>query len=243
MCGVAWSFPLLITARLLQGASAAVTRVLVIAMVRDLFEAEQMAKVMSLVSMVFMVMPVLAPNLGQLVLLVAQLAGDLPGAGGLWSHHAGLVVDRGCPRRSIPNIADRCILRRSPSAIRANLTDPLSRGYTVALTVSSGCLIAYISSIQQIVADAFHEGRYIGLVFAAVAAPMALASWTNSRVVGPFGMRRVGHLASAAFAVIALVHLGGGAGRARDARAASSSFRRSPCAASPSPRPTSARWR
>jgi DHA1 family bicyclomycin/chloramphenicol resistance-like MFS transporter len=73
--------------------------------------------------------------------------------------------------------------------------------------VSSGCLIAYISSIQQIVAEAFHEGRYIGLVFAAVAAPMALASWTNSRVVGRFGMRRVGHLAATAFALIAVAHL------------------------------------
>ena len=89
----------------------------------------------------------------------------------------------------------------------ATFTDPLSRGYTLALTVSSGCLIAYISWIQQIVADAFHEGRYIGLVFAAVAAPMALASWTNSRVVGRFGMRRVGHSAAAAFALIALGHL------------------------------------
>ncbi|HSQ82154.1 MAG TPA: MFS transporter, partial [Casimicrobiaceae bacterium] len=67
--------------------------------------------------------------------------------------------------------------------------------------------VAYIASIQQIVAEAFHEGRYIGLVFAAVAAPMALASWTNSHVVGRFGLRRIGHLASAAFAVIGLIHV------------------------------------
>ena len=54
-----------------MGASAAVTRVLVVAMVRDLFEAEAMARVMSLVFMTFMLVPVLAPNIGQAILLVA----------------------------------------------------------------------------------------------------------------------------------------------------------------------------
>ena len=46
------------------------------------------------------------------------------------------------------------------------IRDPLSRGYTLAMTISFAALIAYISSIQQIVFDAFGEGRLIGLVFA-----------------------------------------------------------------------------
>src|SRR5688500_6263479 len=71
LCGLAGSFELLVAARALQGASAAVTRVLVVAMVRDLFESEAMARVMSLVFMVFMLVPVLAPNIGQLILLFA----------------------------------------------------------------------------------------------------------------------------------------------------------------------------
>ena len=63
-----------------MGASAAVTRVLVVAMVRDLFEAEAMARVMSLVFMVFMLVPVLAPNIGQADPAVRAVAGDLPRA-------------------------------------------------------------------------------------------------------------------------------------------------------------------
>ena len=47
------------------------------------------------------------------------------------------------------------------------LRDPQSLGYTLALTISFSALVAYISSIQQIIFDAFHEGRFIGLVFAA----------------------------------------------------------------------------
>ncbi|MFN2474378.1 MAG: MFS transporter, partial [Sphingomicrobium sp.] len=71
-CAVASSFPLMIAGRVLMGAAAASTRVLVTAMVRDLFEQEQMARVMSLVFMVFMVVPVLAPSLGQAILTVAS---------------------------------------------------------------------------------------------------------------------------------------------------------------------------
>src|SRR4051794_37273744 len=57
LCGLASSFALLIAGRIAMGASAAVTRVLVISMVRDLFEAESMARVMSLVFMTFMLVP------------------------------------------------------------------------------------------------------------------------------------------------------------------------------------------
>jgi DHA1 family bicyclomycin/chloramphenicol resistance-like MFS transporter len=175
-------------------------------MVRDLFEAEEMARVMSLVSMVFMVMPVVAPNLGQLILLVASWQAIFLV---LAAYGVAMLVWSSTRLPETLHAEYRRTLHPSEiaRAVRATLTDPLSRGYTIALTVSSGCLIAYISSIQQIVADAFHEGRYIGLVFAAVAAPMALASWTNSKVVGRFGLRRVGHLASAAFALIAVAHL------------------------------------
>ena len=205
LCGLAWSFQLLIAARFCQGASAAVTRVLVIAMVRDLFEAEEMARVMSLVSMVFMVMPVLAPNLGQLILLVASWQAIFLVLAGYGIVMLGWSWIR-LPETLHPEYRRSLQPSEIGRAVRTTLIDPLSRGYTLALTVSSGCLIAYISSIQQIVAEAFHDGRYIGLVFAAVAAPMAFASWTNSRVIGRFGLRRVGHLAAAAFALIAIAH-------------------------------------
>jgi DHA1 family bicyclomycin/chloramphenicol resistance-like MFS transporter len=92
------------------------------------------------------------------------------------------------------------------AAVVETIRDPLSRGYTLAMTVTFSALIAYISSIQQIVFDVFGEGRLIGLVFASIAAPMALASWLNSRVVGRFGLRRVGHAAAVALAVLTVIH-------------------------------------
>ena len=100
------------------------------------------------------------------------------------------------------SLAPREILRATVETVR----EPLSRGYTLALTVTFGALIAYISTIQQIVFDVFKAPGAIGLVFGAVAAPMALASWTNARFVGRFGLRRVGHGGALAFAVVTLIH-------------------------------------
>jgi DHA1 family bicyclomycin/chloramphenicol resistance-like MFS transporter len=205
LCAFAGSFPLLIAGRVAMGASAAVTRVLVIAMVRDLFEAEAMARVMSLVFMVFMVVPVLAPNIGQLILLFAPWRAIFLVLGGyaflmlVWSWVR-------LPETLHPEFRRNLDWRELSSAVAETVRDRQSLGYTLAVTISFGGLVAYISSIQQIVFDAFHEGRFIGLVFAGIAAPMALASYMNSQVVGRFGLRRVGHSAAAAFALVTVVH-------------------------------------
>ena len=205
LSGIAPSFPLLIAARVATGASAAVTRVLVIAMVRDLFDGEAMARVMSLVFMVFMLVPVLAPSLGQAILLFAPWRAIflLLAAYGLvmWLWSFAKLPETLHPeyRRTLdPGV----ILR----AAREASVDRLSLGYTLALTAIFGGLVAYIASVQQIIFDVFAAPGMIGLVFAAVAAPMALASWGNSRVVGRFGLRRVGHAGLLAFVAITVSH-------------------------------------
>jgi DHA1 family bicyclomycin/chloramphenicol resistance-like MFS transporter len=205
ICAAAPSFALLIAARVAMGGSAAVTRVLVVAMVRDLFEAEAMARVMSLVFMTFMLVPVLAPNIGQLILLFAP-----------WrviflviAFYALIMLAwswNRLPETLHPEFRRPLNWRGTSAAIAATIRDPQSRGYTLATTISFSALIAYISSIQQIVFDGFHEGRFIGLVFASIAAPMALASWLNSRFVGRFGLRRVGHGAALALMIVTAIH-------------------------------------
>ena len=206
LCGVAASFPLLIAGRVAMGASAAVTRVLVIAMVRDLFEGEEMARIMSLVFMVFLLIPVLAPTIGQGILLV-----------GPWRAIFWLLAAYGVvmwlwsfvrlPETLHPEYRRALEAGTIARAARRAATDRLSLGYTLALTAIFGGLTAYIASIQQIVFDTFRSPDAIGIVFAAVAAPMAVASWGNSRLVGRFGLRRVGHTGVIAFVAITLLHL------------------------------------
>jgi len=206
LCGLAGSFALLIAGRVAMGASAAVTRVLVVAMVRDLFQGEAMARVMSLVFMVFMVVPVLAPSIGQFILLFGSwrtiflVLAAYGTAMLVWSSLR-------LPETLHPEYRRSLAPREIASATIAAVKEPLSRGYTLALTATFGALVAYISSIQQIIAEAFGSPQILGVVFGAIAAPMALASWTNAKVVGRFGLRRVGHGASVAFCLVTLTHL------------------------------------
>jgi MFS transporter, DHA1 family, multidrug resistance protein len=205
MCAFAPTFPILIAGRVLMGAAAAASRVLVVAMVRDLFEAEAMARVMSLVFMTFMLVPVLAPNIGQLILLFAPWRAIFV----VLAFYAAVMVTwpwLRLPETLHPEFRRPLDWRAMAGAVLQAVREPQSRGYTLAMTVSFAALVAYISSIQQIVFDVFHAGSFIGLVFGSIAAPMALASWLNSRVVGRFGLRRVGHAGALAFLIVTSLH-------------------------------------
>ena len=204
--GLAADFMLLIAARFGMGASAAVTRVLVTTMVRDLFAGEEMARVMSLVFMIFMLVPMIAPTVGQGILLVGSwrlifimlaVYGSVMWA---WSHWR-------LPETLHPEYRRSLSWRTIGAAIGATVRERLSLGYTLGLTAVFGGLTGYIASIQQIVFDVFDAPRAIGIVFAAVAAPMAVGSWLNSRLVGRFGLRRVGHSGLVAFVIACVGHL------------------------------------
>ena len=205
LCAFASSFELLIAGRVAMGASAAVTRVLVVSMVRDLFESEAMARVMSLVFMTFMLVPMLAPNIGQAILLVAPWQAIF-----LFLAGFGLVMLAWSwvrlPETLHPEFRRSLKLAEMSRAAWMTVSERQSLGYTLAMTITFAGLIAYIASIQQIVFEAFDVPQLIGLVFAAIAAPMALASWANSRIVGRFGLRRVGHTGAAALVVVTLLH-------------------------------------
>ena len=204
-CAFAGSFALLIAGRVAMGASAAVTRVLVVAMVRDLFEAEAMARVMSLVFMTFMLVPVLAPNIGQAILLFAPWRAIFLVLAAYALAMLAWSLLR-LPETLHPEYRRSLDWREIGAAAWATIREPQSRGYTLALTITFAALVAYIASIQQIVFDAFARPELIGIVFGSIAAPMALASWTNALVVGRFGLRRVGHGAALAFTVVTASH-------------------------------------
>lgn len=205
LSGLAGSFAGLLAARAAQGAAAAGTRTLVISIVRDRFVGSGMARVMSLVFIVFMIVPVLAPAFGQAVLLAASWRFIFIGLG----IYGLAVLAWSLVRLPETHPAER---RRALSpamvgaAILETVTTRLSIGNTVALTLLMGGLFAFINSIQQIVFDVFGRPELIALVFAAVAGPLALSSWTNSRIVERLGARPILLAALACFFGFALLH-------------------------------------
>ena len=206
LAGIAGSFTLLLAARFMQGVAAAGTRVLVVAIIRDRFHGSAMAQIMSLVMIIFMVVPVLAPTFGQGVLLIGSWRHIFIGlavyglALALWS---ALRLSETLPREGRRALSAANI----GGAVAETMRVRASIGNTVAATLTFGALFAFIGSIQQIVFDVFARPELIGLAFAFIAGPMAASSYANSRLVMGHGSRRLLLAALIAFTLTALLHL------------------------------------
>ena len=205
-CGLAVSFEWLLAARILQGAAAAGTRTLVVSVVRDRFDGPTMAKVMSLVFIVFMVIPALAPAFGQVVLLVASWRFIFIGLG-VYALAVLLWALIRLPETLHPEY--RRSLRPGAvwEAMRLTLTNRPSIGNTLATALIFGGFLGFLNSVQQVVFDIYHRPELIALVFACVAGPLALTSWLNSRLVERFGSRRLALYALLIFSAMASLHL------------------------------------
>lgn len=206
LSALAASFTLLLAARMAQGAAAAATRVLVVSIVRDRYEGPAMARLMSLVFLVFLAIPVIAPAFGQLVLLIASWRWIFLGLGISAAIIFAWSLIR-LPETLHPEYRRPLSVRAVWDGTRETLTNRQSLGYTLAFMLMMGALMGYINSIQQIVFDVFRQPDLIALVFAGVAGPMAATSWLNSRLVERIGTRRIAHLGLILFTALSALHL------------------------------------
>ncbi|SEQ29829.1 MFS transporter, DHA1 family, bicyclomycin/chloramphenicol resistance protein [Loktanella sp. DSM 29012] len=201
------TFGALLAMRFVQGVGAAATRVIATAAVRDRFAGEQMASVMSLVMMVFMIMPVLAPNLGSLIMLWGnwrEVSGVMFGIG------AGAFVWTWFRLRETLAPADRRPLQLRPvaEAFRIVLTNRISVGYLIAMGSFFAFVFAFIAQAEQIYTQIYGMGAEFTLWFSVVALVMSVTAFVNSKLVARFGTRRLSHAALCLFIVVTLLHLG-----------------------------------
>lgn len=205
LCAFSTSFEMLLTARALCGVGAAATRVLSVSIVRDCYSGRQMARVMSLSFIVFLGVPIIAPSVGQAILLVAPW----PWVFGVLSIFGLAVIAWSwikLPETLHPE--DRVPLAAGPvlAAFKTCLTNRVAVGYTLAATLVLGGLFGFLNSAQQVFVDVLGAGRSFPLIFAAIAAGIAVSSLLNSRIVGRLGMRLVSHVALMGYLTFAVVH-------------------------------------
>jgi DHA1 family bicyclomycin/chloramphenicol resistance-like MFS transporter len=199
------SFEMMMIARLVQGLGAAGTRVLAVSIVRDRFEGRRMARVMSLSFLVFLGVPILAPSLGQLIMQVAPWPAIFIG---LAIYAAIIMIWITCKLPETLHEQDRrpIVIQSILNAARITLSNRLSLGYTLALTLVMGGMFGFINSAQQLFTDVFHQARLFPLIFAAIAGAIAVASLLNARLVGRIGSRNISHGALLGFVIIAAIH-------------------------------------
>lgn len=201
------SFPMMLAGRLLQGLGMAAPRGVSLALIRDRFEGRAMAQVMSFISVVFILVPIIAPSFGQAILLVAD-----------W--HAIFVAllvlamvslvwfllrqpETLPAARRLPFSASRI-----GSGLREVLGNRVALGYTLKAALIAGAFQGYLSSAQQIFQLQYGLGTLFPLIFAVNAAAIGLASFTNGRLVMRYGMRSLARLALLTLCALSVVFVG-----------------------------------
>ena len=205
LCAFAWDYELLLIARFVQGLAAAAMGVLVNSIIRDRYEGDAMARSMSTIMMVFMIVPITAPLFGQLVLLIAPWKAIF-----LVLSMAGLAmflwVLARLPETLHPDNKTPISPRSIGSAWYQVIFNRNSFGHVMASGLMIAPLFAYIASAQQIFFDIFEAADIFVYIFALNAAGMSLGNFANSRIVMRFGARRVSQSALIFFILISILH-------------------------------------
>jgi DHA1 family bicyclomycin/chloramphenicol resistance-like MFS transporter len=203
MAALAPSLALLLVARFVWGLGAAGPRVVTLAVIRDTYEGDRMARAMSFVMAVFILVPVLAPTLGAGIEALSSWRW-------IFVTCAAAVVIMAFWARRLPETLhpeDRMELRvaRIAGAARAVVSNRQTVFYTLAMTSLYGVFISYIASSEVIFSDVFDLESSFPLVFGGLAAFMGLGMLANARMVHRLGTRRVAHGVLLGYVVMAVV--------------------------------------
>lgn len=206
-CALATSFEALVALRALQGFCAAGIVALPPAIIRDRVGGDRMARMMSLIFVIFLLVPAIAPSVGQGVI---ELFGDwrwifavMAGAGLAMTGWVYTRLPETLHAEDRQEIRLARIVRNMTSAVTLRETI----GYTLGSALVFGGLFGFINSSQQLIGEAFGAGDAFPLIFAICAACMAVSNWSNSRIVEKFGARRVSHAALFVFIAVAAAQL------------------------------------
>lgn len=206
LAALAGSMPFLLAMRFLQGLAAAGASVLVSAIIRDRFKGVEQAALQSLAASIVLLVPVVAPPLGQMLLWVASWRALL-----ILLASAGLLLALWTAIRLPETLAPENIRPLTWPAIRVALAEVLGRpaviGNIIVGTLMMGAFAAFIHLIPQIVSDVYGQPDQIGFVFVCLALPVAIAYLLNVRLLRRFGARELLLTALVATSIVGPIHL------------------------------------
>jgi MFS transporter, DHA1 family, multidrug resistance protein len=203
ICGKTSSFELFVAMRFTHGLCGAGLGVVATAVVRDKFAGDAMAKRMSLIFLIFMVVPVIAPTIGQIILWFAGWRAIYY----LFAGSATLVLIWVYLR--LPETLDALNITplNVPTMLRswrAVIVHRSALAYMAAGGMIQGAMFGFLNSSQQIFERVFDATDIFAYCFAVVALGMAAANFTNARIVERFGARRVSQTATIVFIFMSL---------------------------------------
>jgi MFS transporter, DHA1 family, multidrug resistance protein len=186
LTSLAPSLTLVLIARFVWGVGAAGGRVLSLAILRDRFSGARMARMMSSIMAVFIIVPMLAPGLGAIALRFVSWH-QLVGLNVLAA--AIILVALRRLRETLP-VAARRPLRAGElrTAVRRILRHPRSGPLVVAQAVLFGGFSSYLATSEIVYGEVFDRAEIFPLLFGGMALAMGVASFANGRMVERYGL-------------------------------------------------------
>lgn len=207
ICIYAQSFEIMIVGRILQGIALSAPRTISIAMVRDTYSGDFMARIMSFITVVFLLVPIIAPALGKWVLdaynwqaiFYAQLFFTI--VVGLWFW-----------RRQPETLAKENVIPFSRHIFMDGFQELIKHKNTVGLTLISGFIVGsflvYLSTAQQIFQNQYNLKDEFPYIFAGLAISIGTATFLNGTLVLKYGMEKIITTSLIAFSLISLSYVG-----------------------------------
>lgn len=214
ICMFAENMTVMLLGRVVQAFGVSGPRIATIALIRDLYSGEAMARVMSFIMMVFILVPMIAPAFGQAILALLS-----------WHHifSSFLVIGSGIgiwffsrQSETLPKYKRKLFSWSSLfSSSKFILTHKEVMLYATSMGFIFGAFLAYLSASQTIFEDFYLVGSKFALYFAVLAFSIGLASFVNGAMVMRLGMRKLcffalcgNVLVSAVLVVVALKYQG-----------------------------------
>lgn len=206
ICVATESFEMMILGRVLQGVGLASPRTLSIAMIRDSYDGDYMAKILSIVVMVFILVPVIAPTLGQFLLNYYNWESIF-----YVNLLFGLVIMLWFWRRQEETLSDTNRIKFTPMLFVNGTKEFIKHKNAVAFTLVSGFItgsfMVYLSTAQQIFEKQYNLADKFPYIFASLAIAVGLATFLNSRYVIRFGMWRIAYAGTIGYCAISILYV------------------------------------
>ncbi|EOE2689136.1 multidrug effflux MFS transporter [Acinetobacter baumannii] len=208
LCFTTQSFEWFLVGRFIQGIGVSGPYVASISIVRDKYSGAQMARIMSLIMMVFMVAPAIAPSLGQLIIHFFGWR-DIFVLYMIYATVVGVWVALRLEETLLPENRLPMRLQAFQEGFKEVVSNKTTMSYLLCAGFCFGGFIGYLGTSQQIFMQQFGKtGQEFSAYFAVLAGVMGIASFTNSKIVMKFGMRPICIYVFLGLCLISLIFLG-----------------------------------
>jgi DHA1 family bicyclomycin/chloramphenicol resistance-like MFS transporter len=206
ICVTTESFEMMILGRVLQGVGLSSPRSLALSMIRDSYSGDYMAKIVSIVVMFFILVPIVAPTLGQFLISYFSWKSIF-----YVNLIFGVLIMVWFWLRQPETLAIKNRIKFSSHLFIDGTKEFFKHKEAVAFTFVSGFItgsfMVYLSTSQQIFQEQYNLGHMFPYIFASLAISVGLATFLNSRFVVKFGMWRIAYYAAIAYTVISVLYV------------------------------------